>query len=98
MFINSFLAPFFGVVPVMNLEIQKSYNFPQMIKKKKSEQFPVVCPAQLLSGLWFGSVCLCSGCVSACQAPYHDTQSVGVCVLQWCPTAGLWALDDSEEK
>lgn len=31
MFINSFLAPFFGVVPVMNLEIQKSYNFPQMI-------------------------------------------------------------------
>lgn len=96
-----FSSFFFGVVPVTNLgtEIWKSYNFPQMIwRKKKSERFPVVCSAQLFSGLWFGSVWLCargcSGCVSAWQVPYHETQ---MWVSVSCSRI-LCAWDDRAEK
>lgn len=99
----TFSFPFFGIVPVTNLEteIWKSHNFPDMIKKKKSERFPVVCLAQLFSGLWFGSVWLCakgcSGCVSAWQVWCHETQSMGVCPAVWAQQI-LCGLDDREEK
>lgn len=85
-----------------NLKILK-FPTDDLKKKNKSELFPVVCSAQLFSGLWFGSAWLCtrgcSDCVSAWQVPYHEIHSVGVCVLQDVLSSRvLCAWDGREEK
>lgn len=85
----------------------KILQFPTHDLKKKSEQFPVACLAQLF--LWTvvwqcltlcqSLFCTVSGCVSAWQVSYHETQSMGVCVLQYVLSSRiLCGLDDREEK